>query len=189
MRHFGLLCSCLTAAFVMGISSPVARAGSSPHRYQNFHGSACQTGDAHIYSNAGISIPVTNSAQLFCPVSWSLDATTSPLLEIFFTVSWSSAPVAVPSAAPFNPNCIFLMNTSNGLNGGMFMPPLTSIIGEGTSTPTFVYHWKADPNLPPLVFYQNVIGSVLSCTTVPGGVVLNGYSVDSCLGPAGTNPC
>ena len=170
-----------------GISSGVQATTSPPAmRYQNFHGAACQTNDPtlpHGYSEAGIAIPPTStSTALMCPVTWSLDAPTYPLQEIYLSVTWSSAPTAGTNTTPFNPSCSFLMNTSASLSSGLFIVPYYTTINPGTSTPTIIYHWRWDPTiLPPLVFYQNVVGSVLSCTSVPPGVVLNGYSVTTCV--------
>ena len=178
----------LVLALVLG--APRAEAvPPPPMRYQNFHGSSCQTTNAtdpHTYSTAGITIPTTatSMAVLSCPVSWSLDATTSALQEIQFTVTFSGAPTG--GSSPFDPGCSFMMNTSSAISGGLFQPPLTGTIGSGTSTPTFIYSWTA-PAGTSYIFYENVIGSLLYCAAVPAGVTLNGYSVITCVSTSSAN--
>jgi hypothetical protein len=177
------------------VSAPPASAVPSPMRYQNFHGDACQAGSPSTslvnYSNQGVTI---SSAGLFgstltCPVTWSLDSTTAPLLEIYLTISWSGVPTTtLLGPQNFDPGCMLLMNTSSSVMGGLFIVPYDHTINPGTSTPTLVYHWKAtDPSTAP-VMYQNVIGSLVSCVSVPSGVVLNGYSVTTCIASA-TSSC
>ncbi len=95
-------------AFVLA-SSPAGATPPPPMRYQNFHGASCQTTgstDPHTYSSQGIFIPstATSTVALSCPVSWSLDATTSPLQAIQFTVTFAGAPTLLASGAtPFDP--------------------------------------------------------------------------------------
>jgi hypothetical protein len=184
MRQSALLLSRGAIVLALAAISPGVQAGTpAPLRYQNFHGAACQTNDPtlpHGYSEAGIAIPPTaGTTALMCPVTWSLDAPTYPLQEIYLSVTWSSAPT---TGTPFNPSCTFLMNTNASVSGGLFIVPYMTTINPGTSTPTIIYHWRWDPTImPALIFYQNVVGSVLSCSAVPPGVVLNGYSVTSCV--------
>ncbi len=177
------------------VSGPAARAVPSPMRYQNFHASACEVSDSTqfhaVYANQGMTVtPVTgDSSMVTCPITWSLDATTFPLLEIYVTVSWSGVPTSGTSTpANFEPGCTVKMNTSSSIFGGVFNVLYDHTNGSGTSTPTLVYHWKTlDPALGPILYGQ-VIGSVLSCVSVPQGVVLNGYSVTSCIANA-TSSC
>jgi len=177
----------IIAAFALAlpallVSASPARAVPSPMRYQNFHGSSCEAFDtavSHpIYGNGGVTITNTaggTTSMLACPVTWSLDSTTFPLLEIYLTVSWSGA------QSSFEPGCMFTMNTNSSISGGLFIVPFDHTINPGTPNPTQVFHWKAaDPTVAP-VMYQNVIGSLVSCINVPSGVVLNGYSVTTCI--------
>jgi len=188
MRRIALVslhCGVLALALMLA-SSQAGATPPPPMRYQNFHGASCQTtgsSDPHTYSSQGVFIPSTSTSTvaLSCPVSWSLDATTSPLQAIQFSVTFAGAPTALASGlTPFDPGCTFLMNTNASLSGGYFAPPLTSIIGQGTSTPTFIYSWAAPLGVS-LIFYENVIGSLLYCSSVPPGVTLNGYSVITCV--------
>ncbi len=174
-----LLLRCGTLALALVVVSPDAQAAGGPMRYQNFHGSTCQTANStmpHAYSSDGVTIPPGQvSPELMCPVSWSLDATTSQMQEISFTVSWSGV-----VNWPFDPGCTFVMNTSSVISStGHFTMMNPTVIGPNTSTPTFVYSWTTGTT--PLIFYENVIGSLLYCAAVPPGVTLNGYSIITCV--------
>ncbi len=147
-----------------------------------------------VYANAGMTIaPAPGSPALVsvatCPIAWSLDATSFPLLEIYVNVNWSGVPTSGASGpATFDPGCTVTMNTSSSIFSGTFNILYDHTNGSGTSTPTLVYHWKAlTPDLGPILYGQ-VVGSFLSCTNVPPNVVLNGYSVTSCIATA-TSSC
>ena len=62
-------------------------------------------------------------------------------------MTWAGAPTG-GGLTSFDPGCTFLMNTNASLSGGYFAPPLTSVIGQGTSTPTFIYSWAAPVGVP-----------------------------------------
>jgi hypothetical protein len=170
----------------LALASPRAEAvAPPPMRYQNFHGASCQSAhssDPVSYSDQGVNVSstATTTVALSCPVDWSLDATTSALQEIYLTVTFAGAP------STFDPGCGFAMHTVPTFSSGLFTVPAGSTIGSGTSTPTFTFSWTA-PSGVSLLFYENVIGSILYCSGVPAGVTISGYSVITCVSTSSTN--
>lgn len=199
-RSRWLLAIAIVAPMLL-LSGPPVRALQSPMRYQNFHASACESADSSlfhaVYSNAGMTVsPITippnpppTSSMVTCPLTWSLDVTNQALAEIYVSVSWSGVPTSGPSGPiTFDPGCTVTLNTKSSIFGGSISVLYDHTDGGGTSTPTMFYIWKSpDPTMGPYL-YGNVIGSVLSCISVPPGVVLNGYAATTCIANA-TSSC
>jgi hypothetical protein len=187
MRRLALL-SLRSGIVVLALALAAPRAEATappPMRYQNFHGVSCQSAhstDPVSYSDQGanVSSTATSPVALSCPVSWSLDATTSALQEIRLTATFAGAP------ASFDPGCTFTMHTVANFLGGSFTVPPGTPIGAGTATPTLVFSFTFAAGVS-AVFYENVIGSVLYCTGVPAGVTLSGYSIVTCISGTSDN--
>ena len=151
------------------------------------HGSSCQTSDPAsqpaLYQDTGIQVKVTSAggmASLSCPLTWSQDSSaTNTLQKLIVTMDWNSVPVGA-SPGTFAPSCTLYLTT---LALGEVAYGLTQINNAGTPTPEYVF--VALPTLvQPLPPWGLLLGSGLYCTSVPQGVGVLGFSVQSCVAGA-----
>jgi hypothetical protein len=174
----------LLAGLASGLALSLAPANPAAagllHRYTNYHGSSCQANDPEsqhvLYAENGMMVKSNNPSPIsaVCSMPWSQDLSALLLNKITVSLEFSSAPVG----SGFTPGCYLDIVTVNG--GGMSVRE-TQINRQGTANPEYV--WVVQSSLTdPLPAWGTVASTALYCAGLPTGVIVTGYTIDTCLG-------
>lgn len=178
-RRISLLAG-LASGLALSLAPATQAAAGLLHRFTNFHGASCQVGDPETqrvtYGENGMMVKSTNPSPIsaVCSMPWSQDLSLLTLQKITVSLEFSSAPVG----GGFTPGCFLDIIT---INGGGLSQGVTQINNAGTPTPEYV--WIAQSSSTnPLPAWGTVVSSALYCQGLPAGVVITGYTIDTCLG-------
>lgn len=179
-RRISLLAG-LASGLALSLAPATQAAAGLLHRFTNFHGASCQAGDPQTqfvtYGENGMMVKSTNTTPIsvICSMPWSQDLSLLTLQKISVSLEFSSAPIG---DGGFTPGCYLDIAT---INGGGLSQGVTQINNPGTATPEYV--WIAvSSTTNPLPAWGTVVSSALYCQGLPAGVVITGYTIDTCLG-------
>jgi hypothetical protein len=179
-RRISLLAG-LASGLALSLAPATQAAAGQLQRFSNFHGASCQVGDPetqHVtYGENGMMVKSTNPSPIsaVCSMPWSQDLVPLSLQKITVSLEFSSAPVG---GGGFTPGCFLDITT---LNGGGLSQGVTQINNPGTATPEYVWIAQSS-NTNPLPAWGTVVSSALYCQGLPAGVVITGYTINTCLG-------